>query len=151
MINSTSALVSQRRVTLYGARAREIPEDSAERAIRQELRLVLPDVFGGIVSDTPSSTALLSQCPELMSATRFEHDRIFRAWLLPLLRKRVLRYSPPPLLIHRQTAECFKQSGTRYSHDPGFSANLLHCHRVNVPNKMLSKSPGCKSLPTYSY
>ncbi|KAG6886295.1 hypothetical protein C0993_006705 [Termitomyces sp. T159_Od127] len=47
--NSTSSLISQRRVTLYGVRAREMPEDVNEREIRREIRRVLYDVFGGSV------------------------------------------------------------------------------------------------------
>lgn len=46
--HSTSALVSQRKVTLHGARARQTPEDCNEREIRKELRAVLPLLFGGV-------------------------------------------------------------------------------------------------------
>jgi mediator of RNA polymerase II transcription subunit 12 len=45
--HSTSSLVSQRKVTLHGARARETPEDLNEREIRKEIRAILPQLFGG--------------------------------------------------------------------------------------------------------
>ena len=45
--HSTSALVTQRKVTLHGARARETPEDLNEREIRKEIRAILPQLFGG--------------------------------------------------------------------------------------------------------
>ncbi|KAG6862353.1 hypothetical protein C0995_016051 [Termitomyces sp. Mi166 len=41
---STSSLISQRRVTLYGVRAREMPEDANERDIRREIRGVLSNL-----------------------------------------------------------------------------------------------------------
>ncbi|KAG5646821.1 hypothetical protein DXG03_002198 [Asterophora parasitica] len=50
---STSSLISQRKVILYGARAREVPEDAHEREIRREIRAVLPDVFGGTSDHEP--------------------------------------------------------------------------------------------------
>lgn len=40
--------MSQRNLTLYGARTRETPEDVIERDIRREIRVVLPRVFGGL-------------------------------------------------------------------------------------------------------
>lgn len=47
LVKSTSSLISQRKVTLYGARARETPEDLNEREIRREIRVILPELFGG--------------------------------------------------------------------------------------------------------
>lgn len=35
---------------LYGARARETPEDTCEREMRREIRAVLPLIFGGVLS-----------------------------------------------------------------------------------------------------
>jgi mediator of RNA polymerase II transcription subunit 12 len=43
----TSSLISQRRVTLHGTRARETDEDLNEREIRKEIREILPELFGG--------------------------------------------------------------------------------------------------------
>lgn len=40
----------QRKVALYGPRAREIPEDVNEREMRKEIRAVLPELFGGLCS-----------------------------------------------------------------------------------------------------
>lgn len=48
--NITPSLVHQRRSILYGARARETPEDLCEREMRREIRAVLPLVFGGVLS-----------------------------------------------------------------------------------------------------
>lgn len=49
LLNSSSSLVIQRRVTLYGPRARDTPEDQNEREIRKEIRAVLPELFGGML------------------------------------------------------------------------------------------------------
>lgn len=40
-------MIGQRRVTLYGVRARETPEDANEREIRKQIRSSLPELFGG--------------------------------------------------------------------------------------------------------
>ncbi len=47
LYESSSSLIAQRKVTLYGARARETPEDINERGIRKQIRLLLPELFGG--------------------------------------------------------------------------------------------------------
>lgn len=39
--------MAQRKVALYGVRARETVEDTHEREIRKELRALLPVPFGG--------------------------------------------------------------------------------------------------------
>ena len=49
LINSTLSLTNQRKVTLYGARARETPEDIIERDMRKEIRMVLPNLFEGLI------------------------------------------------------------------------------------------------------
>lgn len=49
LANSTLSLTNQRKVTLYGARARETPEDITEREMRKEIRMVLPDLFEGLI------------------------------------------------------------------------------------------------------
>lgn len=95
---------------MYGARARETPEDITEREIRREIRAVLPDIFSGFIllflelymplkyeyvspgdvaSAASSSTALLESCSKLVSASRFEQVRTFRQWLLPILQKHI--------------------------------------------------------------
>ena len=48
--NTTSSLLHQRKLILYGARARETPEDVCEREMRHEIRGILPLVFGGVLS-----------------------------------------------------------------------------------------------------
>lgn len=45
--SSDPALVNQRKITLYGVRARQIPEDEVEKLIKSEFRTLLPEVFGG--------------------------------------------------------------------------------------------------------
>jgi mediator of RNA polymerase II transcription subunit 12 len=105
--NSTLSLTNQRKVTLYGARARETPEDIIEREMRKEIRTVLPNLFEGLICSLssfesnfdktqgspqcplPSTTTLLTQCKTLISATRFEQVRTFRQWLLPVFRKHI--------------------------------------------------------------
>lgn len=46
--SSPAALVGQRKVALYGVRARETPEDPNEREIRKEIRSLLAELFGGM-------------------------------------------------------------------------------------------------------
>ncbi|KAF8887702.1 hypothetical protein BD779DRAFT_1672530 [Infundibulicybe gibba] len=90
LFQSDPAMVNQRKVTLYGVRARETEEDINGRQIRKEIRAVLPDVFGGNTeSPAVSTTALLANCGTLVSAVRYEQVRIFRTWLLPILQKHI--------------------------------------------------------------
>lgn len=109
LVNSTLSLTNQRKVTLYGARARETPEDITEREMRKEIRMVLPDLFQGLIylwysfelnligfqgsplCTLPSTTTLLAQCKTLIAATRFEQVRTFRQWLLPVFRKHIVK------------------------------------------------------------
>ena len=109
MANSTLSLTNQRKVTLYGARARETPEDIIERDMRKEIRMVLPNLFEGLICTRssfkskfdktqgtpqctlPSTTTLLTQCKTLISATRFEQVRTFRQWLLPVFKKHITK------------------------------------------------------------
>ncbi|KAL0956176.1 hypothetical protein HGRIS_002336 [Hohenbuehelia grisea] len=85
--NSTSSLTGQRKVILYGARARETPEDANERAIRKEIRALLPELFVSGSQPPPSDISeLLQCCPTLMSASRFEQVRTLKQWLLPILK-----------------------------------------------------------------
>ena len=49
-MQTTPSLTSQRRVTLYGVRARKTPEDQNEREIRATIRNVLPEVFDRMFS-----------------------------------------------------------------------------------------------------
>ncbi|KAI0093156.1 hypothetical protein BDY19DRAFT_989824 [Irpex rosettiformis] len=85
--DSSSSLIAQRKVTLYGARAREIPEDVNERAIRKQIRILLPELFGGPHAPIDLSCDFCSTCNGLFSATRFEQVRLMHGWLLPLLKK----------------------------------------------------------------
>ncbi|THV06762.1 hypothetical protein K435DRAFT_711026 [Dendrothele bispora CBS 962.96] len=87
---STTSLINQRKITLYGVQARETPEDLNERNIRKELRAVLPELFGGDTSSSlPSITSLQDDCKLLLKATRYEQIRIFHGWLMPVFYKTV--------------------------------------------------------------
>lgn len=46
--SSSKALITQRKVALYGIRVRETPEDINEREIRRQIRILLPEVFDGM-------------------------------------------------------------------------------------------------------
>ncbi|KAH8828126.1 hypothetical protein DL96DRAFT_1797537 [Flagelloscypha sp. PMI_526] len=98
LYDATSSLQSQRKVTLYGVRAREIPEDESERTIRGEIRNLLPEFTGTSPDHHITLSELQDQCQLLFKATRYEQVRIFRQWLLPLLQKFFERHSndPPP-------------------------------------------------------
>ncbi|KAF4567767.1 RNA polymerase II mediator complex subunit [Pleurotus pulmonarius] len=92
--NSEPSLASQRKVTLYGPRIRDTPECLNEREIRKEIRTLLPELFGAELQAPPISTSeLLSQCPTLISASRFEQVRTFKQWLMPILRKAIVSQS----------------------------------------------------------
>jgi mediator of RNA polymerase II transcription subunit 12 len=110
--SSTLSDLNQRKVTLYGVRARETPEDAAEKEVRKEVRLILPELFGGkffaglcpsgVVptrfigsrddTNVPNSTVLLDRCKTLVNATRFEQTRIFKQWFLPRLQQQLTRW-----------------------------------------------------------
>ncbi|KAF8995454.1 hypothetical protein BDQ17DRAFT_1430355 [Cyathus striatus] len=102
LLNSSISLINQRKAILYGIRAREIPEEGAERSIRKEIRSVLPELFGGEEkSIVISTTALLAHCNTLISASRFEQVRSFRQWLLPLVRKSIIRQKLESNALHK--------------------------------------------------
>ncbi|EKM53974.1 uncharacterized protein PHACADRAFT_196411 [Phanerochaete carnosa HHB-10118-sp] len=101
--SSSSPLISQRKVALYGLRVRETPEDRKEREIRRQIRAVLPELFGGEVPDQAvASVDIAAQVPGIFTATRFEQVRLFRGWLLPVLKKAVSAHTKgteyPPAL-----------------------------------------------------
>ncbi|KAJ3761793.1 hypothetical protein EV360DRAFT_37070 [Lentinula raphanica] len=86
LYNTTPSLTSQRKVVLYGFRAREIPEELNEREIRKEIRAVLPELFGGTAEHTLSSPSSLSgSCCLLLKSPRYEQVRTFGTWLMPYL------------------------------------------------------------------
>ncbi|KAJ7209594.1 hypothetical protein GGX14DRAFT_630911, partial [Mycena pura] len=89
LYNTTSSLTWQRKVTLYGVRARETPEDLREREMRKEIRALLPLLFNGAATCPHfiSMPDLLQKCHSLISASRFEQVRTFHQWLLPVLQK----------------------------------------------------------------
>ena len=65
--NSTLSLTNQRKVTLYGARARETPEDAVERDMRKEIRTVLPNLFEGLICSWCSFESNLTRLKVLRS------------------------------------------------------------------------------------
>ncbi|KLO13572.1 hypothetical protein SCHPADRAFT_873833 [Schizopora paradoxa] len=84
---SDPALVNQRRLALYGARARQIPEDEVERTIRKELRELLPEVFGDTIAESsPHHLTGLPHDLALKNAARYEQVRVLKQWLLPAFR-----------------------------------------------------------------
>ncbi|TFY51580.1 hypothetical protein EVJ58_g10491, partial [Rhodofomes roseus] len=103
-----ASVIRQRKVTLYGVRARQTPEDEHEHQMRGELRRLLPEVFNGtgrssLVGcsadpyhcegqgrDAQSlATKFWESCPTLLSSPRYEQVRTIREWFLPILRKHV--------------------------------------------------------------
>ncbi|KAJ3876102.1 hypothetical protein F5051DRAFT_44422 [Lentinula edodes] len=92
LYNTTPSLTSQRKVVLYGVRARETPEDLNEREIRKEIRAVLPELFGNPAEIAlPSPTSLLSSCQLLLNSPRYEQVRTFGTWLMPVLQKAIVQ------------------------------------------------------------
>ncbi|KAG2113880.1 uncharacterized protein F5147DRAFT_788005 [Suillus discolor] len=86
--NTTASLSNQRKVIVYGARARQTPEDVCEREMRREIRAILPLVFGGDTLPPPvSMTSLQTSCPTVLGAPCFEQVRTIKQWLLPNLHK----------------------------------------------------------------
>lgn len=86
--NTTSSLLNQRKVIVYGARARQTPEDVCEREMRREIRAILPLVFGGdTLQPSVSMSSLRTSCPTVLSAPCFEQVRTIKQWLLPNLHK----------------------------------------------------------------
>lgn len=82
--STTSSLSHQRKVILHGPRVRETPEDVCERAMRREIRTVIPLVFGGTALLSPPSLSELRQsCSTTIQAPRFEQVEMFKQWLLP--------------------------------------------------------------------
>ncbi|KAG1727617.1 hypothetical protein EDB19DRAFT_1897524 [Suillus lakei] len=86
--NTTSSLSNQRKVIVYGARARQTPEDVCEREMRREIRAILPLVFGGdTLPPSVSMSSLRTSCPTVLDAPCFEQVRTFKQWLLPNFHK----------------------------------------------------------------
>ncbi|KAF9819188.1 hypothetical protein IEO21_02359 [Rhodonia placenta] len=83
--SSDASLTRQRKVALYGVRARETPEDVNEREIRKEIRALLPEVF----EEEQLTTTFWSSCSTLLNAPRYEQVRTVNGWLLPILRKHI--------------------------------------------------------------
>ncbi|KAH9053238.1 hypothetical protein EDB87DRAFT_1711186 [Lactarius vividus] len=93
--NSTPAIVNQRRVTLYGVRARDTPEENNERLMRRQVRLVFPEIFNPGMEDVPPP--LPSYCTTLLDAPRYQQVRTVRQWFLPLLLKQLPNLLDSPL------------------------------------------------------
>ncbi|KZT67178.1 hypothetical protein DAEQUDRAFT_673722 [Daedalea quercina L-15889] len=88
-----ASVIRQRKVTLYGVRVRQTPEDEHEHEMRSELRALLPEVFNGQARCAQSlATKFWERCPTLLTSPRYEQVRTVREWLLPILRKHIARY-----------------------------------------------------------
>ena len=86
--DATPSMARERRTLLFGARARETTEDLNERQIRKEIRAVLPQVFGGLLSGSEGGISnLCTSCPTLLSATCQEQFKMLKVWLHPILQK----------------------------------------------------------------
>ena len=83
-------MAKERRTLLFGARARETTEDLDERQIRKEIRISLPQVFGGPVSDLEGDLDPHTSCPTLLSATCHEQFKTLKVWLHPILQRYII-------------------------------------------------------------
>ncbi|KIY71093.1 hypothetical protein CYLTODRAFT_419101 [Cylindrobasidium torrendii FP15055 ss-10] len=83
---SDEAQMLSRRNNLYGVGRREVPEDANEKAMRKELRTILP-LFSGTSDMHTSTTALYEQCSTIISSPRFDLNSTMKGWLLPALQK----------------------------------------------------------------
>ncbi|KAH8119597.1 hypothetical protein DFH11DRAFT_1501865 [Phellopilus nigrolimitatus] len=95
LYKSDPALVNQRRMTLYGVRARTIPEDEVEARLKNELRELLPEVFKGEpIPQMPKSC--LPRDSVLRSSARYEQIRVVKQWFVPSIRKFLRRAFSTP-------------------------------------------------------
>ncbi|PIL34102.1 hypothetical protein GSI_03813 [Ganoderma sinense ZZ0214-1] len=84
----SSSMMSERKAILYGLRMRETPEEANEKEIRRELRLLLPEPFGGEApAGEPLTTTFWQSCNNLLSAPRFEQVKIIKQWFLPIYKR----------------------------------------------------------------
>ncbi|KAH7096964.1 hypothetical protein BKA62DRAFT_482581 [Auriculariales sp. MPI-PUGE-AT-0066] len=71
----------QRKVALFGVRARETEEDSIQRVVRAELRQVLPVLFGGSLPHEEPLGRLKPRLPTLLGSNKFVQSRTVGGWL----------------------------------------------------------------------
>lgn len=91
LYKSDPALVNQRRMALYGVRARTIPEDQIEANLKKEIRYLLPEVFDGApAQEIPNGS--IAEDSILRSAARYEQIRVLKNWFMPNVRKFLSRY-----------------------------------------------------------
>ena len=83
-------MVNQRRMALYGVRARTIPEDQEEAELKKELRSLLPEVFDG-ASAQEMPLGSVAAGLKLRSAARYEQIRA-KNWFIPIVRKYLARW-----------------------------------------------------------
>ncbi|THH04935.1 hypothetical protein EW145_g5157 [Phellinidium pouzarii] len=86
LYKSNPALINQRRMALYGVRARTIPEDKVEADMKNELRELLPEVFKGEPSHEMPKSSLPRDSVLRMSA-RYEQIRVVKHWFMPSVHK----------------------------------------------------------------
>jgi hypothetical protein len=88
LVGAPSAVHTQRKMTLYGLRARDVPEEVAERAIREELQHFVESAPDGVID----LDLLRDTCPALFTARPYEQNRALKLWLVPILLKNIETY-----------------------------------------------------------
>ncbi|ESK91038.1 rna polymerase ii mediator complex component [Moniliophthora roreri MCA 2997] len=90
LYNIPSSVINQRKVTLYGL-SRVYPEESIIQAIKDEIRTILPELFGGQPNTSlPTPSNISTDYNNLLSACRSDQVRIFK-WLLPPLQQTIVQ------------------------------------------------------------
>ncbi|CAG7850845.1 SubName: Full=Uncharacterized protein {ECO:0000313/EMBL:CCA73079.1} [Serendipita indica DSM 11827] len=84
-------VLNQRKIVLYGIRARKTADDATEKEIRAEIRRVLPIFFNGPPTEIPFS---MDQLPTSLSASKFVRVRVLHHWLFDLVKDYIARVSP---------------------------------------------------------
>ncbi|OCH91787.1 hypothetical protein OBBRIDRAFT_752537 [Obba rivulosa] len=123
--SSHSSLINQRKVVLYGVRAREIPEDLSEREIRRELRALLPEVFGGDPLPVETlTTTFWESCTNLLSAPRFEQVNVIKQWLSPILRKNMMSQEPDSHEVNNRVLQTYTLSTVLFARTKSYGCML---------------------------
>ena len=89
MWNGNETVLRQRKVALHGIRARETEEDRSQRAMRAEVRHVLPNLFGGMLPVAEAPGRLRVRLPLLFGGTKFAQARVVGVWLLQVFLERL--------------------------------------------------------------
>lgn len=82
-------LLNQRKIVLYGIRAKKTAEDAMEKEIRAEIRRVVPLFFNGPPAQEIFSRDLI---PQTLAAGKFVQARVIHHWLFDLVKDYISRY-----------------------------------------------------------